>query len=128
MILAALIAAGTMSCSDSTPELERTSSGGQNGDGGSQGTEGPVSVTMVARDNVFEPGRLKLPEGSEVTLDFVNKGDLPHTFTIRDLDLDTGTVAPGTTKRVKFVIPGGTTPYVCTIHEFEGHVGEIVQS
>lgn len=86
----------------------------------------PSRLTIHAQDSVFAPKRLDFPQGEEVTLNFVNDGELPHTFTIRDLDVDTGTVRPGASRVVSFTVPESNTPFVCTIHEFEGHVGTIV--
>ena len=84
-----------------------------------------VSVALVAKDNIFEPEVISVPPGALVAVTLSNKGDLPHTFTIRDLDVDTGTVAPGESDRVEFEAPESDLPFICTIHEFEGQTGRL---
>ncbi|MBA3628081.1 MAG: cupredoxin domain-containing protein [Actinobacteria bacterium] len=100
-----------------TPKERREAAGGPGGD---------VSITLTAKDNTFQPKRLRLPAGSDVTLKFLNKGELPHTFTVRELDLDTGSIEPGGSKRVRFSAPDSRMQFLCTIHEFEGQVGDLI--
>jgi plastocyanin len=94
-----------------------TTSGGQTED---------VSVTLVAKDNIFEPAEISAPASAMVTVTLENKGDLPHTFTVRDLDVDTGTVDPGKTAKVQFKAPSTDQMFVCTIHELQGQTGQLV--
>lgn len=114
-----------VACSGAPPQLERSTEEPRGreepGNGKSAGR-----FTLLARDSMFAPKQLALPQGKKVTLRFVNRGELPHTFTIRDLGVDTGTVKSGASSIVSFSVPETNTPFVCTIHEFEGHVGAIV--
>jgi plastocyanin len=73
-------------------------------------------ITVVARDNAFEPVTLSSPPGTKVTVVFKNDGALPHTFTVKSLGADTGIVNAGATKEVNLTVPSGPTPFVCTIH------------
>lgn len=85
-----------------------------------------VSVTIVAEDNTFQPDEISASPGAPVAVTLQNKGDLPHTFTIRDLDVDTGTVAPGESAEVEFEAPESDLMFVCSIHELQGQTGQLV--
>jgi len=71
-------------------------------------------VKVSVRDDLFEPGNVKVKEGQTVT--FTNDGAVPHTVTgIGGATFDSGTLAPG--KTFSFVAEGqGRITYVCTIH------------
>lgn len=73
-------------------------------------------VTVVSRDNRFEPAALTKPAGTRVTVVLDNEGVLPHTFTIKGLDADTGIVNAGDTRAVTFTVPSEPAEFVCTIH------------
>lgn len=93
-----------------------SSSGGGGGGGG--------EVTLSAVDNSFDPSELAVPSG-EVTVEFTNDGENPHTFSSKQLDFDTGTVEPGDSKTVTFEAPDEATPFECKIHGSSGMTGEI---
>jgi len=93
-------------------------------DSGAQPKE--VSVSLVAKDNIFEPDVISVAPDALVSVTLQNKGDLPHTFTIRDLEVDTGTVAPGESGQVEFEAPEDDLMFVCSIHEFQGQTGQLV--
>jgi plastocyanin len=73
-------------------------------------------ITVVAKDNRFEPATLSATAGERVTVVFDNEGALPHTFTIKGLSADTGIVNAGDTKSVTFTVPSEPAEFVCTIH------------
>jgi nitrite reductase (NO-forming) len=85
-----------------------------------------VTVSAKAEDNVFKPDKLFVPAGAEVTVNVENTGAESHTFTIRDLNVDTGTIPPGETKTVTFDAPDETTQFICVPHELEGMTGELM--
>lgn len=114
-----------VACSGTPAQLERSTEESPGRDE-TPGGKSAGRLTLHARDSVFAPKKLALPQGKKVTVRFVNGGELPHTFTIRDLGVDTGTVRSGASSVVSFSVPEANTPFVCTIHEFEGHVGAIV--
>ncbi|MGH2689682.1 MAG: cupredoxin domain-containing protein [Actinomycetota bacterium] len=73
-------------------------------------------ITVVGKDNRFEPATLSRPAGTRVTVVLDNEGALPHTFTINGLGADTGIVNAGDTKSVTFTVPSEPAEFVCTIH------------
>lgn len=46
------------------------------------------TLEVAAYDFRFEPDRLTLAPGSEVTLTFTNEGETEHSFTAEELDVD----------------------------------------
>jgi plastocyanin len=81
-------------------------------------------VTLSAVDNSFEPSELAVASG-EVTVEFTNDGENPHTFTSEELGFDSGTIQPGDSKSVTFEAPDKATPFECSIHGSSGMTGEI---
>ena len=120
MIIALVGAALVTACESSAPVATLDSD-----EGSQQGSGRTTRVTLVAGDNFFRPTALDLRADSRIELEFTNRGQEPHTFTIRDLDVDTGSVDPGDSTSVTFVAPQDPTEFVCTIHEFQGQVGQI---
>lgn len=113
--LAVLLVTGACS-SASEPATETASTGG-----------GDATASITGVDNAFEPTELELPAGEEVTVEFTNDGDAPHTFTSEEMGFDTGSVEPGATAEVTFTVPDEDTPFVCVIHEeSDDMVGTVV--
>jgi plastocyanin len=98
VVLVALLAVSFAACGDD--------------EGGSSG--GGISLSAV--DNSFEPSKLEAPSSGEVTVDFTNDGDNPHTFSSEEGGFDSGTVAPGESKTVTFDAPDGEISFQCNIH------------
>ena len=98
---------------------------GGNGEGGGGGGGGGGGVTLSAQDNSFSPSELTVPSG-EVTVEFTNDGENPHTFTSEEAGFDSGEVAPGGSKSVTFEAPDEATAFECSIHGSSGMTGEIV--
>lgn len=90
-----------------------TVQGDGDGDGGGNGGD-TIQVAMV--DNNFAPSMLELPAGEEVTISTPNNGQNSHSFTIDDLDVDTGVIEAGEGAEVTFTVPEGETEYYCTVH------------
>jgi plastocyanin len=80
--------------------------------GGSGGTELAISADNIA----FDTDELSAPAGEQVTVAFDNQDSAPHTFTVSDLDCDTGEVEAGSSAELSFTFPDAETDYVCTIH------------
>lgn len=95
--------------------------GGGDSDGGGGGG---ADVTISAVDNSFDPADLSVPSG-DVTVEFTNDGENPHTFTSTELEFDTGTVQGGESATATFTAPSEATPFECTIHGASGMTGEI---
>jgi uncharacterized cupredoxin-like copper-binding protein len=98
-----------------------TSGGGGEQPGGAATT---VEIDMV--DLAFQPTELTIPANTDVTIKAVNKGALPHTFTIPDV-ADTGEVTAGSTVEVKVNLPAGDYEFDCAIpgHKEAGMVGTL---
>jgi plastocyanin len=111
---AAILLAVLAGCGDGVESLARSDQ------------KAAVTVSVKAEDNVFAPDRLRVPAGAEVTVNVKNTGAVPHTFTIRDLNVDTGGIPPGKAKTVTFTAPDETTQFICVPHELEGMTGEVV--
>jgi plastocyanin len=89
-------------------------------------TEGaPAGLTMM--DSFFEPPCLAISSTQQVAI--TNAGNLDHTFTVADGDIDIE-VAPGeevTTDETGTDLPAGTYRFVCRFHEdSDGMVGTLV--
>jgi plastocyanin len=76
-------------------------------------------------DNNFAPSNFSAPGGQEITVNVVNNGQNPHSFTIDALDVDTGVLESGGTAEVTFAMPEETVDYYCTIHGAEVMSGTI---
>jgi plastocyanin len=91
-----------------TVAAQPTAAGGQSG--GSANTR----VTMV--DFAYSPTTLTARVGQQVSLDVVNNGQAPHTFTITGV-VDSGTINSGQTRVVSFTpSQAGTLQFICVIH------------
>ena len=97
--------------------------GGDSEDGGSEtagagecGGSGGTMLTVEASDFQYEPSELSAAAGEQVTVEFTNSDDAPHTFTIEDLDCDTGSVDSGQSAELSFTMPEEETGWICTIH------------
>jgi plastocyanin/mono/diheme cytochrome c family protein len=90
--------------------------------GGQQTT---FEIDMV--DIAFQPTELKIPANTDVTITAVNKGNLPHTFTVPGV-ADTGEVPAGQSVDVKVNLKPGTYDFHCAIpgHEAAGMVGKLI--
>jgi plastocyanin len=83
------------------------------------GSEGPAAQASQAaakvsmKDNFYKPAKVIVPVGSKVK--WVNRGQLQHSATQIGGGFDTGLLAPGGVRGVKFK-RAGTYKYVCSIH------------
>lgn len=91
-------------------------------DGG--GTPTSIEVDMV--DIAFEPKEFTIPANADVTVTLVNKGALPHNFSIEG-EADSGEIPGGGTGTVTLNLAPGTYEYVCNIpgHKEAGMVGTL---
>lgn len=83
-------------------------------------------VEMV--DIAFNPTEITVPANTEITINLVNNGLIPHTFDIDELGVNSGELASGQTATVKFNSGApGTYTYYCAIpgHKEGGMVGTI---
>jgi plastocyanin len=96
---------------------------GENGgsppaDGGSAecGGSGGRTERVEASNFTFDPNEISARPGVQVTVEFTNNDETPHTFTIDELSCDTGNVNAGQSAELSFTMPDQETPWVCTIH------------
>jgi uncharacterized cupredoxin-like copper-binding protein len=86
----------------------------------------PTSLEIDMVDLAFQPTELTIPANTDVTIKAVNKGALPHTFTIPDVE-DTGEIASGSSAEVKVNLPAGDYTFDCAVpgHKEAGMVGTL---
>lgn len=82
-----------------------------------------LTAQIQITDNEFPapepdaPSELRAPAGANYQLLLANNGDNPHTFTVEDLGVDSGTIEPGGgTAEVTFTFPDEPTEFICTVH------------
>jgi len=75
--------------------------------------------TIEGKDNLtFTPDTIAVKPGQTVELTLVNKGKLPHTFTVPDLNIEVQ-MPPGETNKATF-----TAPKTGEYYFFSGVLGE----
>ena len=82
--------------------------------GPAQASAGPREVDVGAVDFGFEPKDASVAAGGTVRV--TNKGQAPHTFTLDDVALDSGTIDPGSSSDLTVPDAPGSYSYRCTIH------------
>jgi plastocyanin len=82
--------------------------------GPAQASAGPREIDVGAVDFAFEPKDASVAAGGKVTV--TNKGQAPHTMTLDDVDLDTGSIDPGASAELTAPDAPGSYSYRCTVH------------
>ena len=77
---------------------------------------GGASSTVTLRDNEFAPADPVIAAG---TVELVNEGESPHTFTIEGEDVDVE-VEAGQTATATVDLPEGTYTLFCSFHRSQG--------
>jgi plastocyanin len=86
------------------------------------------ALAMELDDQYFAPTFVEAPAGGTVALTLTNEGDLPHTFTIDEADVDEE-VAAGASTTVEVTLPeNGSLRYYCRFHVAGGMQGAFVVS
>jgi plastocyanin len=80
------------------------------------GDTGGGTIDLSAQDNSFDPAEISAPAGEEVTVNFTNDGNNPHTFSSTDADFDSDTVESGQSVEVTFTMPDAETEFICNVH------------
>ena len=81
-----------------------------------RGSGETATLAVVTRDVAFDPAELEAPAGSTVTVSLTNEGQLPHTFTIEELDVDES-LSPGSSGEAELTMPEeGEVTYFCQVH------------
>jgi plastocyanin len=102
----AVLAATLAACSGSVPASGDVRMGRAEGE----------AIAVVARDNEFVPATLRLPAGTEATLEIVNEDKRAHNFVIDELDLSTGTLKEGDVATATITVPDKAVGYYCSFH------------
>lgn len=105
-LTALLVAFALAACGGSVPASGEVAPGPAEGE----------AVSVIARDNVFEPATLALEPGSEVTVEVTNEGATAHNFVIDEVDLSSGTLAPGDVAAATFAVPDEAVSFYCSFH------------
>jgi len=96
------------------------------GSSGSPSAGPAVTISLDLNDIHFNPTQMTIPANTRVTITMTNQGVTIHNFTVPDLNITSGDVAPGETKTITFNSgPVGQHQYVCTVpgHTEAGMVG-----
>ena len=87
-------------------------------------------VFVEAKEFKFAPISLNLKKGERVVLTFKNNGKLPHTFSVPDLNIETGIIMSGKNRTIAFEVPStaGSFRAVCKIpgHDQAGMIGKVI--
>lgn len=94
------------------------------------GNGGATALTVDMIDLQFVPNMLTIPADTDVTITVINKGVLPHNFSVTDQPIDSGEVSPGQSADVVVNLPAGTYEIYCNIpgHKEAGMVGTLTVS
>lgn len=103
--------------------------------GEAKGASGPASellavatdgtVTIVAKDNVFQPKAFTAPANQPVTLTLDNKGAAIHNWAIAGekgpdgKEFQTALIQSGQQGTASFTLPAGTYDFYCPVHPVE---------
>jgi cytochrome c oxidase subunit II len=112
----ALIAVALLALSACGGDDNGGDGGGGEAAAGECGGSGGTTLSISADNTEFDTDELTAPAGEQVTVEFENKDSVAHTFTVGDLDCDTGNVDGGSTAELSFTMPDAETEFVCTIH------------
>jgi uncharacterized cupredoxin-like copper-binding protein/mono/diheme cytochrome c family protein len=111
--------------------LPATSGGGESGatpeaSGGGSEAAAPAEVEIDLEDIKFDPNQVSIPAGQDVTVHLVNKGSLPHNFSIPSEGVSQD-VAPGATETITLNLAAGEYDFDCNVpgHKEAGMVGKI---
>ncbi len=93
---------------------------------GEETVTGKSSVTVDLYDFYFEPTVLVGSPGQEITVNLLNEGEAPHTFTIEAQNIDV-VLQPGQEGKTTVVFPeSGRQEVVCRFHIPQGMLGLLV--
>ncbi len=106
-------------CGGQKPQASGGTTGGQTG-----GASGAISVE--ATEFAFSPSKISTTAGTK-TIELKNKGTIEHDLKIDALKVETGNVAPGSSKSVSADLKAGTYEFYCSIpgHKEAGMVGTL---
>ena len=91
------------------------------------GAGGAAPLSLDLEDIKFSKDALEIPANVETTIHLTNTGATAHDFSIDELKISTGDIAPGASVDVKINAPAGTYTYYCNVpgHEAAGMKGTL---
>jgi len=119
--LAAVLTAAA--CGSDNASGEKTAASGSSAPAAAAVTNG--AITIVAKDNLFEPTSFTAPAGTAVTVTLKNEGAALHNFALVDQkgpdgkEIQTELLAGGKSGTVEFTLAAGTYDFRCTVHPAE---------
>jgi plastocyanin len=103
-------------------------SGGGNASSGSA-AKGAVdatgAITILAKDNVYQPKEFTGPGGQKIALTLDNKGAAIHNLVIKDQkgadgkEIQTTLLPANQSEVLEFTLPAGTYDFYCSVHPVE---------
>jgi plastocyanin len=103
-------------------------SGGGNASSGS-GAKGAVdaagAITILAKDNVYQPKEFTGPGGQKIALTLDNKGAAIHNLVLKDQkgadgkELQTTLLPANQSEVLEFTLPAGSYDFYCSVHPIE---------
>ncbi|HEX7097016.1 MAG TPA: cupredoxin domain-containing protein [Acidimicrobiales bacterium] len=131
-LVAALVVAGCGDDGDETTTASEegppVSLPGEVSDRGSTDLGDATELELDLGDQYFAPTFVNAPGGATVSVTISNSGELPHTFTIDELDIDEQ-VNAGESATVEVTLPdSGTAVFYCRFHRAAGMQGAFVVS
>lgn len=119
--LATVLVLGAACSSDDSDNGSKSS-----GSGGAKGAvDASGAITIVAKDNVYEPKEFAGPAGKKLTLTLDNKGASIHNLVLKDQkgadgkELQTTLLPANQSEKLEFTLSAGSYEYFCSVHPVE---------
>lgn len=83
------------------------------------------TITVIAKDNSFDPQEFSARAGQKVTLTLTNKGAALHNFVVKDQkgadgqELQTPLLQGSKNGTLEFTFPAGSYEFYCSVHPIE---------
>jgi plastocyanin len=129
LVLTAVVVLGATACGGDNSSDKTTAASlpvklsGQVNNHGQKDITGSTSAEVEQDNFYFNPTFLKASPGGTVKVELKNEGNVPHTFTIDSLHIDTE-VQPGGSAEVSVTLPSsGAVTYYCRFHQSSGMQG-----
>lgn len=98
---------------------------GSSGAAGSAAVDASGAITIVGKDNVFEPKEFTGPASQPITVTLNNTGAAIHNLAIKDQkgpdgkEFQTALINSKQSGTVQFTLPAGTYDFYCSVHPVE---------